>query len=219
MTLVFRFAPPISTLMARDLVMLRGYEREWISLERVSPVLVDTIIASEDQGFCAHNGVEWAALETQVELWMNGEDARGASTISMQVARNLFLWQGPSPARKALEVPLALWLDLAFGKRRMIEIYINVAELGPRRYGFEAASLAAFGISSSETNRRQAALLVATLPLPSRRDPASPTRRQIRLASALEPRARAIGDLALCARPVPADPPPQPRPRPDDLDG
>lgn len=214
LTLIARFAHPVSTLMIRDVVTFQGYERNWIDLDLAAPILIETLVASEDQTFCSHHGVEWGALRRQVDLWRAGEDARGASTLSMQVARNLFLWQGPSPVRKALEVPLALWLDLALGKRRMIEVYINIAELAPNRYGFEAAAQAAFGRSARSVTARQAALLVATLPLPSRRDPASPTRRQQRLANALQPRAAQIGDLAACVQPKGPDAPPQPTPRP-----
>lgn len=201
LSLLYSFVPPVSTLMLRDLVLLRGYERDWLSLDDAAPVLVHSIIASEDQSFCSHGGVDWPALNAQIERWRAGEDARGASTLSMQVARNLFLWQGPSPVRKALEVPLAVWLDLVLGKRRMLEIYINIAELRPQLYGFEAAAQRAFGVSARELSRRQAGLLVAALPLPSERDPADPTSRQARLAQTIEQRARQMGGYIGCLAP------------------
>lgn len=201
LTTLFSFVPPVSTLMIRDLALLRGYERDWISLDDSAPVLVHSIIASEDQTFCAHNGVEWEALRTQFERWRAGQDARGASTLSMQVARNLFLWQGRSAFRKALEVPLALWLDWALSKRRMMELYINVAELGPQVYGFEAAAQRAYGRSANDLTRRQAGLLVATLPLPSERDAARPSGRHSSASDRIMTRARGMGAYIGCLAP------------------
>lgn len=201
LTTLYSFALPISTLMIRDLALLRGYERDWINLDDTAPVLVHSIIASEDQTFCAHNGVEWPALQAQLDRWWAGEDARGASTLSMQVARNLFLWQGRSAFRKALEVPVALWLDWALSKRRMMELYINVAELGPQVYGFEAAAQRAFGRSATDLTRRQAGLLVATLPLPSERDAARPSGRHSSASDTIVSRARGMGAYIGCLAP------------------
>lgn len=201
LTTLYSFAPPISTLMIRDLALLRGYERDWISLDDTAPVLVHSIIASEDQTFCAHNGVEWLALREQFDRWWAGEDARGASTLSMQVARNLFLWQGRSAFRKALEVPVALWLDWALSKRRMMELYINVAELGPQVYGFEAAAQRAYGRSANDLTRRQAGLLVATLPLPAERDAARPSGRHSSASDRVVTRARQMGAYIGCLAP------------------
>ncbi|MBV6658396.1 MAG: transglycosylase domain-containing protein [Devosiaceae bacterium] len=219
LSLVAKLVAPLSTLMLRDLVTFQGFDRQWIALDDAADVLKRSIIASEDQTFCSHNGVEWEALQVQLDLWRAGEDARGASTISMQVARNLFLWQGQSPIRKALEVPIAVWLDFVFGKRRMLEIYINIAELGPRRYGFEAAAQAAFGVSAGQLNRNQAALLVAALPLPAARDAANPTSRQVRLARTIAARAPAMAALATCLAPPPPPAPPVPQARPGNLGG
>lgn len=201
LTTLYSFAPPVSTLMIRDLALLRGYERDWIALDDAAPVLVHSIIASEDQTFCTHKGVEWTALRTQFERWWAGEDARGASTLSMQVARNLYLWQGRSAFRKALEVPLALWLDWALSKRRLMEIYINVAELGPQLYGFEAAAQRAFGRSANDLTRRQAGLLVAVLPLPSERDAARPSGRHSSASDRIVTRARGMGAYIGCLAP------------------
>lgn len=201
LTLAYTVVPPVSTLMVRDLVLLRGYERDWIALDAVAPVLENAIIASEDQTFCAHNGVEWDALRDQFDLWRAGEEARGASTLSMQVARNLFLWQGRSAFRKALEVPLAVLIDTVWSKRRMIEVYINIAELRPQLYGFEAAAQRAFGRSASDVSRRQAALMVAALPLPAERDAANPTSRQLWLADVIAARADRMGAYNDCLAP------------------
>jgi monofunctional glycosyltransferase len=201
LTLLYTVLPPVSTLMLRDLVLLRGYERDWITIDDVAAVLENSIIASEDQTFCAHNGVAWRDLRDQFDRWRAGEEARGASTLSMQVARNLFLWQGRSAFRKGLEVPLAVFLDTVWSKRRMMEVYINVAELGPQLYGFEAAAQRAFDRSAADVTRRQAALLVATLPLPSQRDAANPTSRQLWLADVIASRAQRMGGYIGCLAP------------------
>ena len=200
-TLWSSILPPVSTLMARDLVTLKGYERDWIALDDAAPVLIHSVIASEDQTFCTHSGVHWDELLAQFERWRAGEDARGASTLTMQVARNLFLWQGRSAFRKALEVPLAVWLDLVLSKRRLMELYINIVELRPQVYGFEAAAQGAFARSAADLSRRQAALLVAALPLPAERDAARPTRRQAALADVISGRARQMGAYIGCLRP------------------
>ena len=201
LTLVYTVVPPVSTLMLRDLAVLRGYDRDWIAVDEAAPVLLHSVIASEDQTFCSHRGVEWRALYDQFDRWRAGEDARGASTLSMQVARNLFLWQGRSTIRKALEVPLAVLIDLIWSKRRTIEVYINIAELRPGVYGFEAAAEAAFGRPAAELSRRQAALLVAALPLPAERNAAQPTRRQARLADTIQARAHGMGAYIGCLEP------------------
>jgi monofunctional biosynthetic peptidoglycan transglycosylase len=119
----------------------------------------------------------------------------------MQVARNLFLWQGRSAFRKGLEVPLALWLDWALSKRRMMELYINVAELGAQVYGFEAAAQRAYGRSANDLTRRQAGLLVATLPLPSERDAARPSGRHSSASDRIVTRARGMGAYIGCLAP------------------
>lgn len=201
LTLAYTVVPPVSTLMLRDLILLRGYDRDWIKLDDAAAVLENSIIASEDQTFCSHNGVAWRDLRDQFDRWRAGEEARGASTLSMQVARNLFLWQGRSAFRKGLEVPLAVLIDTVWSKRRMMEIYINVVELGPQLYGFEAAAKRAFGRSAADVSRRQAALLVAALPLPSQRDAANPTSRQLWLADVIASRAQRMGGYIGCLAP------------------
>lgn len=204
LTLAYTVVPPVSTLMVRDLVLLRGYDRDWIKLDDAAAVLENSVLASEDQTFCTHNGVEWEALREQFDRWRAGEEARGASTLSMQVARNLFLWQGPSVVRKSLEVPLAVLIDTVWSKRRMMEVYINIAELGPQVYGFEAMAQQAFGRSTTDISRRQAALMVAALPLPSQRNPAQPTSRQAWLADVISSRARRMGGYNDCLAPAEA---------------
>jgi monofunctional biosynthetic peptidoglycan transglycosylase len=192
------FVHPISTLMARDLVLMRGYDRQWVELEDIQPVLVHSVIMSEDGQFCAHGGIDWGALTSVIDDALSGEPSRGASTISMQTVKNLFLWQGRSFVRKALEVPLALGFDFVVPKRRTIEIYLNIVEWAPGVYGAEAAARHHFGRSAADLTRRQAALLAVTLPNPHERNPAKPSAGLNRLADIIEKRARQAGGHVDC---------------------
>jgi monofunctional biosynthetic peptidoglycan transglycosylase len=189
---------PISTLMLRDLVTFEGYRREWVPLEEIAPVLVHSVIMSEDGQFCSHDGIDWAALNAVIDVALSGEPTRGASTIPMQTVKNLFLWQGRSFVRKALEAPLALGFDLVVPKRRIMEIYLNIVEWAPGVYGAEAAAQHHFGRSAKELTRRQAALLAVTLPNPHVRNPAKPTPGLNRLASIIERRAQQAGSHVRC---------------------
>lgn len=180
---------PVSTLMLADLVMLRGFDRRWVPLLEISPNLVRAVMTSEDRHFCAHAGVDWDELVAVLDQADGGGPTRGASTIPMQVVKNLFLWSGRSYARKALEIPLALYADLAWSKWRMLEIYLNVVEWGPGIYGAEAAAQRYFGKPASELDRGEAALMATALPSPLTRNPAQPTERHARLARSLSRRA------------------------------
>src|SRR5258708_38448861 len=138
--------------------------RQWVDLNAMSPALPRSVVASEDAKFCSHHGVDWDALRDVIDDAEDGEVARGGSTITQQVAKNLFLWQGRSFVRKALEFPLALWIDLVLPKRRIMEIYLNIAEWGPNgEFGAEAAPRRAFGKSARNLSPREAALLAAAL--------------------------------------------------------
>ncbi len=195
-----RFVHPISTLMLADLLTLKGYERQWVDIDDVSPVLVHSIIMSEDGQFCRHYGIDFGELNAVIDDALDGEPVRGASTIPMQTVKNLFLWPGRSLIRKAIEAPLALYFDLIVPKKRIMEIYINIVELGPNIYGVEAASRHHFGRSAAKLSRRQAALLAVTLPNPAERNPARPGKGMSRVASIVERRARAAGDYVGCVR-------------------
>ena len=107
--------------------------RQWIDFNAISPSLPRSVVGSEDAKFCSHHGIDWGALQDVIDDAEDGEVARGGSTITQQVAKNLFLWPGRSVVRKALELPLALWIDLVLPKQRILEIYLNIAELGPVR--------------------------------------------------------------------------------------
>ncbi|MEM9105005.1 MAG: monofunctional biosynthetic peptidoglycan transglycosylase [Pseudomonadota bacterium] len=189
---------PVSTLMLRDLVSLRGYERQWVDFDSISPALVQSVMMSEDGRFCEHHGVDWGALNLVIDEALDGERARGASTIAMQTVKNLFLWSNRSYLRKALEVPLALAADTIWSKRRLMEIYLNIAEWGPGVYGIEAASLYYYGVSAADLSRRRAAYLAVTLPNPHLRQPDKPTRNLTRVARTVEFRARQSGAYIKC---------------------
>ncbi len=195
------FVHPISTLMAKDLVTLSGYDRRWADLDDISPRLVHSVMMSEDGQFCSHLGVDLGEMRAIVNDFLAGEPTRGGSTISMQTAKNLFLWPGRSYLRKAVELPYALYLDLVMSKRRIMEIYLNIAEWGPGIYGAEAAAQYHFGKSSRDLSARQAALLAVTLPNPYTRNPAKPGPGLNRLAGTIERRAGHAGGYNHCLKP------------------
>ncbi|NLS05785.1 monofunctional biosynthetic peptidoglycan transglycosylase [Rhizobium sp. P32RR-XVIII] len=192
------FIHPVSTLMLRDLLLLRGYDRQWISIDDISPVLVQSVMMSEDGQYCFHDGVDWGEMRMLVEDTLNGESTRGGSTIPMQTAKNLFLWNSRSFVRKALELPLAVASDLVWTKRRLMEIYLNIAEWGPGVYGIEAAARYHFKVPASKLSRRQAALLAVSLPNPIDRNAGKPGRGLRRLAAVIERRAQGSGDYIRC---------------------
>ncbi|MGR6432824.1 monofunctional biosynthetic peptidoglycan transglycosylase [Rhizobium sp. PAMB 3174] len=189
---------PVSTLMIADLVTFQGYSRQWVKLDDVAPVLVQSVMMSEDGQFCFHDGVDWEQMRGVVDDALDGEATRGASTIPMQTVKNLFLWNGRSFLRKALELPLALAADAVWSKRRIMELYLNVAEWGPGIYGIEAASHYHFNVPASKLTRRQAAYLAVSLPNPLERNAGKPSSGMKRLASIVERRARASGEYIKC---------------------
>lgn len=192
------FIHPVSTLMLRDLVLLRGYDRQWVSLDDIAPVLVQSVMMSEDGQYCFHGGVDWGEMRMLVEDTLKGEATRGGSTIPMQTAKNLFLWNSRSFVRKALELPLAVAADFIWSKRRLMEIYLNIAEWGPGIYGVEAAAQYHFKVPAAKLTRRQAALLAVSLPNPIDRNAAKPGRGLRSLAAVIERRARGSGDYVQC---------------------
>ena len=193
------FVHPISTLMMKDLVTLQGYDRRWVPLEDIAPVLVHSVIMSEDGQFCSHMGVDLAELKVVSDDAIAGERTRGASTITMQTVKNLYLWARPlETLRKAVELPLAVYMDLVMPKRRIMEIYLNIAQWGPNIYGIEAAAQHHFGRSAKNLTRRQAALLTVALPNPITRNPARPGPGLRRLANVIERRAARAGGYVGC---------------------
>lgn len=194
------FVHPVSTLMVKDLVTFSGYDRRWVSLDEISPVLVHSVMMSEDARFCFHSGVDWDAMNLVMSDAMDGEQTRGASTITMQTAKNLFLWNSRSFIRKGLEMPLAMMTDLILTKRRVMEIYLNIAEWGPGIYGIEAAAQHHFKVSAARLTPRQAAFLAVTLPNPIARNPARPGQGLQTLARLNERRARGAGAYIGCVK-------------------
>lgn len=192
--------PPVSTPMILHVLTLNQLQHRYVSLAKISPALVQSVIAAEDGKFCSHHGVDWKALGNVVEDLADedGDRPTGASTITMQTTKNLFLWNGRSYVRKALEIPLALVMDLFWSKRRIMENYLNVAEFGRGIYGAEAASRYYFHKSARALTSREAALLAATLPNPKKRNPARPSGYVSGYASSIA--ARAGGVDARCAR-------------------
>ncbi|MCB4770799.1 monofunctional biosynthetic peptidoglycan transglycosylase [Ancylobacter sp. Lp-2] len=189
MGLVYTVVNPASTLMLARWVTGERVERSWVPLDAIAPVLVRSVLASEDARFCQHNGIDLVELQNVMDTAEDGEPARGASTITMQLAKNLFLWNGRSFIRKGLEMSLALYLNVIMSKRRQIEIYLNIAEWGPNgEFGAEAAAQRAFNLPAARLSSRQAALLAVMLPNPHRRDAAKPGPGLSRLASRLQAR-------------------------------
>src|SRR6185436_13737377 len=198
---LYRVVDPVSTLMVwRWATGARGV-RSKVPLERIAPVLPATVVASEDARFCSHRGVDWEEIREALEEDDDLSEARGGSTITQQLAKNLFLWGGRSFVRKALELPLALWIDLVLPKRRILEIYLNIAEWGPSgQFGAEAGARYAFGKPARDVSAPEAATLAAILPNPHRRSARIPGPAVRRLAGVLEARARSAGVSCLPAR-------------------
>jgi monofunctional glycosyltransferase len=172
---LYRVVDPVSTLMLWRRVTGARVERVVVPMERIDPNLPRAVIAAEDGSFCTHRGIDLRQMREAVVKADGLSDARGGSTITQQLAKNLFLWQGRSFVRKGLELPLALWINLVIPKRRQIEIYLNIAEWGPNgEFGAEAAARRAFGKPARQLTPQEAALLAATLPNPVRRNPRQP---------------------------------------------
>lgn len=173
---LYRYVPPPATpLMLIRVFQGEGIKKEWVPLKRISPYAVRAVIALEDTNFCEHNGVDWGELFSALSEYFKGQRMRGASTISMQTAKNVFLWPGRDLSRKALEAPLTFLIETLWDKRRIMEVYLNVAEWGPGIYGIEAASETYFGKSAAHLSAREAGLLAAVLPNPRRWSPRRPT--------------------------------------------
>jgi monofunctional biosynthetic peptidoglycan transglycosylase len=196
---VYMVVPPISTLMIWTRVASGPIERDWVGLDEIAKVLVVSVMVSEDGQFCAHKGVDWGALNEVLDD--PDGPSRGASTIAMQTVRNLFLWTSPSYFRKALEIPIALYADAIWTKRRTMEIYLNIAEWGPNIFGIEAAARHHFGRAAKDLTANQAALLAVTLPNPRVRNPAKPSGLMRSLARTVAARARVAGDYVKCLYP------------------
>jgi monofunctional biosynthetic peptidoglycan transglycosylase len=192
---------PVSTVMLWRRIADERVQRQYVPLSRISPALASAVIIAEDGRFCSHHGVDFAEIRDALADADDLEDVRGGSTITQQVAKNLFLWQGRSWLRKALEFPLALWIDLVLPKRRILEIYLNIAEWGPNgQFGVEAGSRYAFGKPARDLTRYQAALLAAVLPNPVARNAHTPGPGLRRLAGLYVGRSARAPGAAACVR-------------------
>ena len=192
---------PVSTPMLADRLAGAKYKRDWVPFDRIAPVLVESVMMSEDGRFCEHEGVDWKALDKVINRTLDGNTSRGASTIPMQTVKNLFLWPSHSYIRKGLEIPLALYVDRVWTKKRIMEIYLNIAEWAPGIYGVGAAAEYLYGTSAGKIGPRQAALLAVTLPDPEDRNPSAPSRELKKLARTVEARARGSGAYIKCLYP------------------
>lgn len=186
----YRFLdPPYSSLMARKAFAGKSVQSTWIPIARISPYLIKAIVLSEDARFCSHWGVDWNSIKEAVETARKrGGEPRGASTIPMQTAKNLFLWQSRSYVRKAIEIPLTYVMSAIWPKRRMLEIYLNIAEWAPGVFGAEAAARHHFKKGAIEISRREAAQMAAALPNPYKRNAGRPGPKTRRLADKIERR-------------------------------
>ncbi len=204
----YRFIDPVSTPMLWRRLTGQRVEQTFVPLSRIAPALPLTVIVAEDGSFCHNRGIDIGAMREALEQSdENPGESRGASTITQQTAKNLFLWQGRSFVRKGLEIPLAIWLNLVLPKRRVLEIYLNIAEWGPNgEFGAEAGARWAFGKSARELDPREAAELAAILPNPMLRSAKTPGFIVRRLAGLYERRAAAYRDAGrlrpgACSRP------------------
>jgi len=169
--LAFRWVnPPLNYYQASEWWRLGGLERDWVAMEEISPVMQRSVVAAEDANFCKHWGVDFEAIVQVIE----DGSRRGASTITQQVAKNVFLWPDRSYVRKALEAGFAGAIELVWGKRRILEVYLNVAEFDEGVFGVEAASAHYFRVSASELSAAQASRLASILPDPKGRSAAQP---------------------------------------------
>jgi len=197
----YRFVDPVSMPMLWRWAIGARVERVWVPLDRISPALPLAVIGAEDGTFCHNRGIDLAAMREALEQYDDSGRERGASTITQQTVKNLFFWQGRSIIREAMEIPLAVWLTLVLPKRRVLEIYLNIAQWGPNgEFGAEAGARYAFGKSARNLNAREAAELASILPSPARRSARNPSPLVRRLAGVYERRAEDFPRLDACIR-------------------
>jgi monofunctional biosynthetic peptidoglycan transglycosylase len=204
LTPLYRVVDPVSTLMLWRWATRARVERIVTPINRMAPVLSRSVLAAEDERFCGHHGIDFDEMRQVVKAGTKGvRRPRGGSGITQQLAKNLFLWPGRSYVRKALEFPLALWIDLVIPKRRQLEIYLNIAEWGPNgEFGAEAGARRAFGKPAATLSAHEAALLAAILPNPVRRNARQPSPTLFRLAATYTARAASGAGIDRCIRPA-----------------
>lgn len=193
--------PPTSAFMAyrhfEDLIDSGSYQAidyRWVSAEKISPYAYAAVIAAEDQQFFQHFGFDLNSIQSSIDVYIDGGRLRGASTISQQVAKNLFLTPSKSFIRKGMEVWFTLLIELLWDKQRILEVYLNIAEFGEHLFGIEAASRRYFGIPAKQLSRSQAAILAATLPNPIRLRATRPSNYVVRRQQWILRQMRNLGD-------------------------
>jgi monofunctional biosynthetic peptidoglycan transglycosylase len=199
--LAYRVVPPPGTpLMLIRALEGHGLDRARVPLDEIAVPLREAVLAAEDNRFCGHRGFDTVELRDAISDWRAGGRLRGASTISMQTSKNLFLWPGRDWLRKGLEAYMTVWLELLLPKRRILEHYLNNVEFGPGIYGAQAAARHHFGRDAAALTPRQAALLAAVLPNPLERSAGAPSDFVQRQADRIQTRMRQLGPLLDCAR-------------------
>ena len=198
--IALRFVPVPTTLN----IVIKAFqgakiEREWVALEAMSPHLIRAVIAAEDTGFCGHSGVSFEDIQRALAERRAGRRLRGASTLTQQTAKNVFFWNGGGFVRKAGEAWMALFIDQIWGKRRVLEVYLNIAEWGDGLYGAEAAAQHRFGKSARALSAYEASLLAAVLPSPQRYRLDPPTAYVARQAGTYRARMRTVAAQGLDA--------------------
>lgn len=198
-TATYRVVPaPVTPLMLIRLAEGEGLARDWVPLEQVSRHMPLAVLAGEDNLFCRHHGFDLEQIRAAIDDWRAGEGLRGASTVSMQTAKNLFLWPGRDVVRKGFEAYLTVWLEAFWPKRRIMEAYLNVAEFAPGVYGVEAAARHHFGVAAADLSPTQAARLAAVLPSPRRWSASNPGPYVQRRTATLVTRMNQIAPIVDC---------------------
>ena len=192
--LAYRFVnPPITATMIGDLIAGRGMTRDWMSIDEIDRDMVRAAIGAEDSKFCAHNGFDVEAIEDAIKRNASGGRIRGGSTISQQTAKNAFLWQGGGYFRKGLEAWFTFLMESMWPKRRIMEVYLNLAETGIGTYGVNAGSQRYFDHDASAMSRTEAARIAAVLPLPKKRGAVTPKGFTRRYGNSISARIGVVG--------------------------
>ena len=200
---IYRFvAPPITFTMIGDALAGHGIDKHWQPLSRIDPNMAQAVIAGEDARFCLHNGFDFEAIQKAYEKNARGKRLRGGSTISQQTAKNAFLIQGGGYVRKAFEAWFTVLIETIWGKRRIMEVYLNIAETGIGTYGVDAAAQRYFGHDATNLTPTEAARIAAVLPSPKKRAAIAPTGFTRRHGNAIKRRERVVANngLANCLR-------------------
>lgn len=199
-TLTYRWIdPPLTWLMARDRLGGVPVKQQWVPLDAMSRHLPRAVIGAEDAQFCVHRGFDFEAIEKAYERNKAGKKIRGGSTISQQTAKNVFLWPGRTMVRKGLEAWFTVLIEFLWGKPRIMEVYLNVAEFGRGVFGAEAAAQHYFDKPAAKLTRIESARLAAILPQPIKRDAAAPGRYTKRYANRIAKRAKVVANEGIDA--------------------